>query len=254
MTTVFGIVGDPVAQARSPQVFNALFQSRGIDAVMVPMHVSADDFERTLAGLSGMKNLGGLVITVPHKFAAASMLSQRSHRVEIAGAANAMRWDGTGWVGDLFDGEGFANGVEAQHGQVEGQRCAVVGAGGAGTAISLALIDRHIRSLSIWDIDRSRADMLRNRLAAYTNIPITVAPPSQDIDIAINASPVGMDGLEGLPFDLSQLPPKALVCEAIMKPPKTQLLRDAERLGHPIQEGKHMLDFQVESLSRFFGL
>ncbi|MCQ4630138.1 hypothetical protein GB927_008840 [Shinella sp. CPCC 100929] len=254
MTTIFGIVGDPIAQARSPEVFNALFRERGIDAVMVPMHVTTGDFEDALKGLRHMRNLGGLVITVPHKFAAARLLSDASHRAEIAHAANVIRPTKDGWAGDLYDGEGFAIGVEARHGPIAGRRCAIVGAGGAGTAIALSLIDRDAATIRIFDINQPLAERLSARLAAHTAVPITVGPPSALDDIAINASSAGMSPTDALPFDPAGLRPGALVCEAIMKPPKTRLLAEAENLGHPIQEGRHMLDYQVEAIWNFFRL
>jgi len=254
VTNVFGIVGDPVEQARSPEVFNELFHAHRIDAVMVPLHVSSGDFQTALAGLLRVQNLGGLVITIPHKFAAASLLSSASHRAKVVGAANALRRTDDGWDGDLFDGEGFARGVEARHGPLAGQRCAIVGAGGAGAAIALALIDRSISELRIFDLDHARAASLEGRLAAYTGIPITVGPPTRSTDIAINASPAGMSPLDRLPFEPAILRSGALVCEVVMKPAKTNLLIEAERLGYPVHEGRHMLDFQVAAIWEFFGL
>jgi shikimate dehydrogenase len=254
MTTLFAIIGDPVAQARSPSVFNARFKSAGMDAVMVPMHVASDRFESTLDSLRYVKNLGGLVITVPHKFAAARLTTSPSRRCEVAGAANALRWDGDGWMGELFDGEGFAMGVEARHGPVAGMSAAIVGAGGAGIAIAIALIDRNVKDLSIWDIELHRADDVRRRLGDLTAAPIHVAPPGALHDLVVNATPIGMDGDTRLPFQLHGLKRSALVCDAIMKPPRTPLLIEAERSGHPIQEGRHMLDFQVDALWQFFGL
>ena len=254
MTTIFGIVGDPVAQVRSPDVFNTLFRDRGIDAIMVPMHVTPDHFESAVEGLRRIGNLGGLVITVPHKFAAARLLSDASHRVRITGAANAIRPTDTGWAGDLYDGEGFAIGVEANHGSVAGKRCAIVGAGGAGTAIALSLIDRRVAEIRIWDVDRPRADALRDRLAAFASMPVIVEQPSQHDDIAINASSAGMSASDHLPFEPASLRRDTLICEAVMKPPKTRLLTIAESLGHPIQEGRHMLDHQVNAIWDFFRL
>jgi shikimate dehydrogenase len=254
MTAVFGIVGDPIAQARSPDVFNALFRERGVDAVMVPMHVVPGDFAAALAGIARIRNLGGLVITVPHKFAAAQLLAVPSYKVAIAGAANAIRLTDEGWAGDLFDGEGFARGVEARHGALAGRRCAIVGSGGAGTAIAIALAERGVREIRLWDIDPGRAVLLQQRLQSFTAVPVTIARPSKDDDIAINASYAGMAPADDLPFSPRDLQPGALICETIMKPPKTRLLVEAERLGHPIQEGCHMLDFQVGAIWEFFGL
>ncbi|QRI66634.1 hypothetical protein JQ506_25175 (plasmid) [Shinella sp. PSBB067] len=254
MTTIFGIVGDPIAQVRSPEVFNTLFRDRGIDAVMVPLLVTPGHFESAVEGLRRIGNLGGLVITVPHKFAAARLLSEASHRVAITGAANAIRPTDTGWAGDLYDGEGFAIGVEANHGSVAGKRCAIVGAGGAGTAIALSLIDRGVAGIRLWDVDTQRAYTLRNRLAAFTSIPVIVDQPSQLDDIAINASSAGMSASDRLPFEPASLRRGTLVCEAIMKPPRTPLLIEAEKLGHPTQEGRHMLDHQVNAIWDFFRL
>ena len=71
MTQLFAIVGDPVAQVRSPEVFNRLFDERGVDAVMVPMLVRPSEFAASLSGLRKVENLAGLIVTVPHKASAA---------------------------------------------------------------------------------------------------------------------------------------------------------------------------------------
>jgi shikimate dehydrogenase len=82
---------DPIAQARLPEVFNSLFHERGVDAVMVPLHVKAEDLETSLDGLRTIGNFAGLIVTVPHKPAAASLRRTFSKRVDIAKAANAFR-------------------------------------------------------------------------------------------------------------------------------------------------------------------
>lgn len=122
--------------------------------------------------------------------------------------------------------------------------------GGAGTAIALALMDRGIAELRIWDLDPARAASLRDRLAASSSLPVSVCPPGESDDIAINASSAGMSD----PFDPGALRTGALVCDAIMKPPVTRLLSEARKMGHPIQEGRHMLDFQVSAIWDFFDL
>ena len=254
MTQVFGIVGDPIAQVRSPEVFNDLFRERGVDAVMVPMHVSADALEPALAGLRAIGNVGGLVITVPHKPAAAALLRSHSERVQIAGAANALRPCANGWDGDLFDGEGFARGLEARGFALAGRNCSVVGAGGAGAAIALALLERRVGSLSIWDIDRRKAADLVERLCAISRVRIVVGEPGKDTDVAVNATPLGMSPDDPLPMAIGSLRPDALIAEAIMKPPITRLLLEARRRGCEIQEGRHMLDNQVAAIWKFFGL
>ena len=141
MTLLFGILGDPIDQARSPEVFNELFRQRGVDAVMAPMRVGVGKFEAALAGLRAVENVAGLVVTVPHKSAAARLMKKGSQRAALAIAANALRPCKGGWEGDLFDGEGFVRGMAAEGKSVGGARCAIVGSGGAGAAIAFALLE-----------------------------------------------------------------------------------------------------------------
>ena len=134
MTKLFAIIGEPIAQARSPEVFNRLFEERGVDAHMAPMLVKASGVAQSLAGLRAIENMAGLIITAPHKAAAARMLKSTSERVRISGVVNALRPCTGGWEGDLFDGEGFARGMEAGGHALNGARCALVGCGGAAFA------------------------------------------------------------------------------------------------------------------------
>ena len=252
--TVFGIVGDPIDQVRSPSVFNALFRERNVDAVMVPLRVRPEDLAAALQGLRRVGNLGGLIVTVPHKMAAASIAVKTSGRVAIVHAANALRPGDDGWEADLFDGEGFARGMEAAGYVLRGKRCAIVGCGGAGAAIALALLERDVAQLGLWDRDQSRCESLALRLRPVCAIEIAIRAPDDRDDIAINATPLGMGAGDPLPFRVEQLGSAAIVADVVMKPPRTRLLEVASQRGLRTQEGRHMLDYQVQSIWEFFGL
>ena len=106
--------------------------------------------------------------------------------------------------------------------------------------LRLRFLERDVASLSVWDIDQARAADLAERLRGVTSVEISVAPPDAKSDVAINATPLAMDENDPVPFSLERLRNDALVADAIMKPPRTKLLRKTERPGHPIQEGRHM--------------
>ena len=78
-TTVFAIAADPIAHVRTPQRLNALLRERGVDGVMVPFHVRAAALPALFAGLRGLANLGGIVVTVPHKESAAALCLSLIH-------------------------------------------------------------------------------------------------------------------------------------------------------------------------------
>lgn len=103
-TALYAIVGDPVSQVRSPQVVNALFAQAQIDALLIPMHVSRDRFGETMRSLMAIGNLRGIVITVPFKVDAMSLVSHVLPGAQAAGALNAMRrLPDNRWEGDMFE-------------------------------------------------------------------------------------------------------------------------------------------------------
>ncbi|OYP13893.1 hypothetical protein CFC35_04810 [Streptomyces sp. FBKL.4005] len=256
-TRLYAVLGDPVGQVQSPGLLNPLFARLGIDAVLVPVHVRAADLETVVRGLQRVGNLDGLFVTVPHKTAAALLADRRSRTVEITGSANALRRepDGT-WLAENFDGSGFVAGLVRAGHEPKGARVALVGAGGAGSAIAAALLDADVDRLTITDPDTPRLTALVDRLAAHWPGRVRAAgrPPLADSDLAVNATPLGLRPDDPLPFAPQALPPGAVVADIIMKPRDTRLLREAAAHGLPVHHGRHMLTGQIDSYRAFFGL
>src|SRR6478609_6629274 len=96
-TRLYGIVGDPIVQVRSPEMFSATFRRRGLEAIMVPLHVAPDAFEPTLRGLMALRNLDGLVFTIPFKVRAVPLASALGAQATTVGAINALARDGALW-------------------------------------------------------------------------------------------------------------------------------------------------------------
>ena len=58
-TCIFGIVGHPIEQVRSPEMITAELVSRGLNALMVPVHVLPADFDRVMPELLKLQNVDG---------------------------------------------------------------------------------------------------------------------------------------------------------------------------------------------------
>jgi shikimate dehydrogenase len=129
-----------------------------------------------------------------------------------------------------------------------------VGAGGAGIAIATALLEAGAAQVALGDIDSARADSACRRLSATWPGRVDLRKPSPNDRLVINATPLGMQADDPLPFELRGLDPQAVIADAIMKPPRTRLLLEAARLGHPTHAGRHMLDAQAEALWRFLDM
>ena len=99
------IVGDPVGQTKSPAGLTAEFAARKVDAVCVPIHVTADDFDAFMAAAKRVRNLDGIIVTIPHKFSALRHCDEVSDRARFLGTVNLIhRIAGGRWRGDMTDG------------------------------------------------------------------------------------------------------------------------------------------------------
>jgi shikimate dehydrogenase len=256
-TRLYGIIGDPIAQVRSPEVVTARLRRAGRNAILVPFHVAGARFDETVRGLKALANLDGLVVTVPYKARILSHVDTLLANGMRVGAINAMRREKDGsWTGDNFDGRGLVHGLRERGHAVAGTRVAVIGCGGAGSAVAVAFAEEGAAALSLCDADERRAQDLARRVAeAFPDCALTVAPPDPaGRDILVNATPVGMAPGDGLPVPLGPLDPRLLVIDVVMKPAVTPLLRHAEACGCRTVPGRVMLEGQVEELIRFFGI
>lgn len=251
-TQLIGVVGDPISQVRAPELLNPVLASRGLDAVVVPIHVPAGRAEDFIRGASAVPNLPGLIVTVPHKFQMAGLCAGLTDRARKANAINVMKQTMAGWEGDLLDGLGFVRGFQRQGYALEGKNIALTGAGGAGTAIAIALVEAGARSLSITDVSESRVQELMARLSGAGTTVTAGDGPTGDTDVAINATPCGLQPDDPLPFPIAGLPGHCVVADIIMKPVMTPLLIQAQAQGLAIHQGRHMLDAQTDLMIEFF--
>jgi shikimate dehydrogenase len=254
-TRLYAIIGDPIAQVKSPRVLNPRFVAAAMDAVMVPVHVRPDSFEATVKGLMALGNLDGLVVTVPYKTRILPLLDTVLPMAAKVGAANAMRREPDGsWSGDMFDGRGLVCGLDAAGITLERRRVMLIGAGGAGSAVAVALADAGVAAISIFDIDPHKATALADRVAAAFPDCDVHSGPAKFVghDILINATPIGMAPTYGLPVSVDGLTADMLVIDIIMEPETTPLVAHARAIGCRTFNGRVMLDGQAEELIRFF--
>lgn len=257
-TQVVAILGDPIAQAKSPELFNALFARHDINAVLVPFHVTSALLGSVLDGISGIRNLAGVVVTVPHKIAAAAFARNLSGPALQTGAVNCLRREASGeWTGAMFDGTGFVRGLRSQGHDMRGKRVFLAGAGGAGAAVAHALLDAGIASLDIFDVNTASVarlgDALRRRETSAV-IREGSACARSTHDLIINATPCGMRIDDPIPIDLNAANAHVVVADLIMKPAETGLLTEAKGRGLVTHPGRHLLEHSIEAIAGFLNL
>jgi shikimate dehydrogenase len=233
-TRLYAIIGDPVEQVKSPATFNPLFAKAKKNAVLVPCLVRPDRFEETVRGLMAIGNLDGLIITVPYKARALPLADTVGTDGRLSGAINALRKDAGGrWAADMFDGKGLVRGLKKRGVDLAGRRVVLLGAGGAGSAVAVALAKEGVASMTLYDVDTDKARLLAGRVQGhFPACAVTIASPSlSDADILINATPVGMRPEDPMPIASPKLRPPLIVVDIIMKPEVTPLLELAQTSG-----------------------
>lgn len=252
------IVGDPIAQVKSPAGVSAALQAAGQDALCVPAHVRPADLPQWWRGVTRAHNTDGLIVTVPHKMASAALCDTLSERAQFLQAVNTVRRMPNGaWHGDMFDGVGYVRALQAKGCNVRGKRVLLVGAGGAGSAIAHELVVSGVRELVLSDADADRAQALGQRLAALHMGQVRVwqgaAPPDAcGCDVAINASPMGMNPGDPCPVQTHNLQAQQWVGCVITAPAISPLIAAARLAGCATVTGADMFAQVRDLMLDFF--
>jgi len=255
-TTLIAHLGYPTHAFKAPMIYNPWFDMKGIDAVVVPMGVKAEDYASFLKPLFRLTNIRGALVTMPHKIATTGLVDELTTTAKVAGSCNAilLRPDGS-LLGDMFDGAGFVRGVARKGRTIAGARALVVGSGGVGSAIAASLAAAGVSALGLFDATPASAEALGGRLRQHYPA-LTVVTGSKDpdgFDIVVNATPLGMNDGDPLPIDIDRIAPGTFVGEVVMKEAYTPLLRRAMEKGCPVQVGTDMLFEQIPAYLEFFG-
>ncbi|HEY4702882.1 MAG TPA: shikimate dehydrogenase [Streptosporangiaceae bacterium] len=255
-TTLIAHLGYPTDTFKSPLIYNPWFEKNGIDAVVVPMGVKAEEYPEFLGHLFRLTNIRGALVTMPHKVTTTRLVDEITPTAQIAGAANAvlLRDDGS-LLGDQFDGAGFVRGVKRSGFPLPGKRALVVGNGGVGSAIAASLAAAGVSGLRLFDPVKESSESLAARINEhYPQVTIeTGSSDPQGYDLVVNATPLGMKDGDPLPMDVDRISPDTFVGEVVMKQQITPFLQAAVAKGCRVQVGTDMLFEQIPAYLEFFG-
>ncbi|VVN12323.1 shikimate dehydrogenase [Pseudomonas fluorescens] len=202
----------------------------------------------------------GLNITFPCKQAIIPLLDELSPEAKGIGAVNTVVLKDGKRVGHNTDCLGFAEGFRRGLKDAARERVVQMGAGGAGAAVAHALLSEGVQQLSIFDVDRERAESLANNLNEHFGVARAIAghdlPSSlNQADGLVNTTPMGMAKLPGMPVPVELLRKELWVAEIVYFPLETELLRNARALGCRTLDGGNMAVFQaVKAFELFSGV
>ncbi|WP_342780160.1 shikimate dehydrogenase [Devosia ginsengisoli] len=257
-----GLVGRGIAASLSPLMHEQEGARQGLD-----YRYHLIDFDRLELDdtslpdiLAEARDLGfaGLNVTYPFKQAILPLLDDLAPDAAAIGAVNTVVLGGARSVGHNTDCWGFAESFRRDLPHVARGRVLQLGSGGAGAAVSQALLQCGAERLDIYDTDAPRAEALAERLrrllGASAQAVTDVASAAKGADGIVNATPVGMTRHPGLPIDAALLESRHWVADVVYFPLETELVRHARALGCSVLSGGGMAVYQaVRAFELFSG-
>lgn len=247
-TRLLAVVGDPVAHSLSPAMHNAACRALGLDAVYVALRATAASLPAVLETLAGAGAAGN--VTIPHKEAVERAVARKTDTCQRVGACNTFWTEHGALVGDNTDVAGVGEALKAL--QAGAGRWLVVGTGGSARAVAVAAADAGA-ALSV----RSRRPEHAARFTAWAGglgLRVTAASAGAgDVDVAINATPLGLADGDPYPVDPAELKGVRVALDLVYAPGETRWVRALKARGVAARDGRDVLVAQgAAAFARFF--
>src|SRR5947209_8779068 len=256
-----GVLGDPVAHSLSPQMQNAALSACDIHMQYARLHIRANELRSALLFLRRLHFIG-VNLTVPHKIAAFTQIDETDESATRVGAVNTIRLRDEKLIGSNTDGEGFLRAIRTEFSiDLRDLRVMIIGAGGGtGRAIAWQCALENCERLVLVNRTLEKANALAEELRPIFMGPRVLGPAARleavaweesamrmqlaDIDLIVNATPLGMNPSDPAPVPARLLAPHQIVFDCVYGSSKTALLRAAEEVGARGANGLSILLYQ----------
>ena len=247
-TSVYGILGNPVAHSMSPLMHNAAFALLGIDAIYLPFEV--EDLPSAFTGMKAL-NIKGASVTHPFKEAIIRLIDHIDDTARRIGAVNTLVFGKEGIRGTNTDWVGAVRCLEALL-PIKGHTFVLLGAGGAARAVVFGIISNAGKAVVV-----NRSEKKGRALAEEFDCGFVPFSEIEGVegDCLVNTTPVGMyPKADEMPAPKSVLSRYKAVADVIYNPLETMLLKEAEAAGCKVASGFEMFVYQgVEQFSTWTG-
>jgi shikimate dehydrogenase len=243
-----GVFGDPVAHSLSPQMQNAALRMCEVNMRYARFHIRANELRSALRSLREL-DFVGMNLTVPHKIAGLAQIDVADESASRCGAVNTIRLHDKKLVGSNTDAEGFSRAVRSEFSiDLRDLRVMILGAGGGtGHAIAWQCALENCERLVLVNRTQAKTNAIVERLRPFFANPRVLGPVARleavpwgetamraqlaDIDLIVNATPLGMNPSDPVPIPTRLLAPHHIVFDCVYRPSKTALLRAADEAG-----------------------
>lgn len=253
-----GIFGDPVAHSLSPQMQNAALREFDIKMQYARFHIRPNELRAALRFVRDL-DFVGINLTVPHKIAGLTQIDEADASATRCGSVNTIRLHREKLIGSNTDAEGFSRAIRTEFSiDLRDLRVMILGAGGGtGHAIAWQCALENCERLVLVNRTPDKTSTLMQRLRPFFIEPRVLGPVARleavpwketavraqlaDIDLIVNATPLGMNPSDAAPIPARLLLPHHIVFDCVYRPARTALIRAADEAGARGANGLSML-------------
>ena len=252
-----GVFGDPVEQSLSPQMQNAAFKHDSIEMQYARFHILPDQLREALEQVRDL-DFVGVNLTLPHKVAACELVDRVDDDAKQIGAINVIKIANGKTHGFNTDGRGFARAIREEFSvDLRDLRVMILGAGGAARAIALECGKSRCERLVIANGTFEKGERLVEKLRSFFEGPKVFGPVPRlqairweeaafqfqiaNVDLVVNATPVGLKRGDPSPLPSRLLAPHLMVYDTIYADQRTPLVSAAIEAGARAVNGLSML-------------
>lgn len=252
-----GVLGDPVAHSFSPPMQNAALKEAGIDMQYARFHILRNELGEAL---NVVRKLGfaGLNLTLPHKVGAIEFMDALDDNGKRIGAVNTVKIEQGKLRGSNTDAKGFSRAIREEFSvDLRDLRVLVLGAGGAARAIALQCARENCERLVVANGTFAKGKELTDKLRDFFEGPRVLGPVPRlqaiaweeaafrfqiaNVDLIVNATPVGLNAGDPSPLSARLLAPHLMVYDTVCAKHRTGLITAAMEAGARAANGFSML-------------
>lgn len=196
MTSRYAVIGNPIAQTKSPLIYQEFARQTGQDMSYEAILAPLDGFAAALAEFRA-RGGQGMNVTMPFKLEAFALANDRTERARLAGAVNVLRLDGERIFADNADGVGLVRDIQVNLGvSIRGARVLLMGAGGAAHGAVPPLLEAQPALLAIANRTVAKAQALGERSSRHGTVVAGgyADVASEPFDLVINATSARLRG------------------------------------------------------------
>jgi shikimate dehydrogenase len=260
-TKILGVIGNPIAHSLSPIIHNAAIEQLGLDYRYLAFPVAPADLKTALAGFAAIGVIG-CSVTIPHKQAIMSLLTEITPLAKAVGAVNTVWSTLTGWEGTNTDVAGFVSPLAAMQRDWSQTTVAILGNGGAARAVVAGCHQLGCGEIHVFGRNAAK---LAEFKSSWQNVQLSVAGGDQSVPVKIdihlwdqlasliqrdnlllvNSTPIGMyPEIDDSPISaemMAKIGTNSIAYDLIYTPRPTQFLQLAQAQAVMAIDGTEML-------------